>query len=356
MRIKEVFIMRKIYSIVLIFLLVISFSLYASADTSKPYVMKVATEDPAGKKTHPPLVMVETFIQEVTSRSNGRIQIEYYPNRELGTGESTANQLRRGIIQGVILNDGVVGSLYTPIQVLSIPYLFSDREVAWRVLDGQFGKELSDDMAKQTGIRVLNWGENGGFRHYSNNKREIHSPADMKGLKIRTMNVPLHMQIVKDLGASPTPIAWVELYTSLQTGVVDGQENSVTTFMLPKLEEVQKYIVLDGHVYSFIVLALNEKWFQSLPEDLQDIVKSSMEIATVANRGVSVVQEGIGLEYLKKFGVNIYKPSFEEKQQFRNATQASAIEFLRKDPKIGEKWVNDAIAAVNSVEKELGYK
>jgi C4-dicarboxylate-binding protein DctP len=334
-------------------LLVLIASSFSFAD---PIIMKIGTEDPAGSWQHHGGAMVETFIQEVAARSNGRIQVEYYPNRQLGNGESMLAQTRRGIIQVSLQNDGVVGSIYAPLQVLSIPYLFSDREVAWQVLDGPFGQKLSDDMARQTGLRVLKWTESGGFRHYTNNKREIRTPADMRGLKIRTMNVPLHMQIVKDLGASPTPISWSELYTSLQTGVVDGQENSVSTFRVPKLEEVQKYMVLDGHVYAVLMLVFNEQWFQGLPKDLQDVVRNSMEVAGMAERGTSVVGEFVGLQALTQYGVKIYKPSVAEKKMFRDATQASAIQFLRNDQKVGSRWVNDVQSAVEAVERQLGYR
>ncbi len=323
---------------------------------SETYTMKVGTEDPANSWNHHGGVMVETFIREVEARSNGRIQVEYYPNRQLGNGESMLAQTRRGIIQVSLQNDGVIGSIYAPLQVLSIPYLFADREVAWQVLDGPLGQKLSDDMAKKTGLRVFRWTESGGFRNFSNDKKEIHSPSDMKGLKIRTMNVPLHMQIVKDLGASPTPISWSELYTSLQTGVVDGQENSVSTFLVPKLEEVQKYMVLDGHVYSTLQLVFNEEWYNKLPDDLKTVIQNSIEVATVAERGTSVVEEFIGLQKLKDYGVKVYKPSIAEKNQFRRATQPSAINYLKENRNIGPRWVNEALSAVENVEKELGYR
>ncbi len=320
------------------------------------YLMKVGTEDPAGNWGHHGGAMVETFIREVEANSNGRIKVEYYPNRQLGNGESMLTQTRRGILQVSLQNDGVVGSIYQPLQVLSIPYLFADRTVAWTVLDGPIGKELSDDMAQKTGLRVFKWAESGGFRHFSNNQKEIHSPADMSGLKIRTMNVPLHMQIVEDLGASPTPISWSELYTSLQTGVVDGQENSVSTFLIPKLEEVQKFMVLDGHVYATLVLVFNEKWFNTLPRELQAVVLNAVEVATVVDRGVSVVGEYNALKKLKECGVQVYKPTIAEKNAFREATQPSAIKYLRDNSNIGSKWVDAVLKEVTEVEKKLGYE
>ena len=338
-------------AILLVLVCVCSIPAYAA-----DFVMKVGTEDPEGNWSHHGGAMVETFVREVEANSNGRIKVEYYPNRQLGNGESMLTQTRRGILQVSLQNDGVVGSIYQPLQVLSIPYLFADRTVAWSVLDGQVGKKLSDDMAEKTGLRVFKWAESGGFRHFSNNQKEIHTPADMAGMKIRTMNVPLHMQIVEDLGASPTPISWSELYTSLQTGVVDGQENSVSTFLIPKLEEVQKYMVLDGHVYATLVLVFNDRWFNSLPQDLQAVVLNAVEVATVVDRGVSVVGEYLALTKLKDYGVQVYKPTIAEKNAFREATQPSAIKYLRDNPKVGPEWVNYVLKEVDIVEKKLGYK
>ena len=280
--------------------------------------------------------------------------MELFPNGQLGGIESMVNQVRHGVIQATDPAEGHFATTYPPIQVFSIPYLFPSRDVAWTVLDGPFGQKLADDMAATTGLRPLFWSENGGFRHYSNNVREIRSPADMAGLKIRTMNIPLHMEIVENLGASPTPIAWAELYTSLQTGVVDGQENSIATFLIPKLEEVQSHIVLDGHVYSVNTVVVNEAWFQGLPEDLQQAVEHAGRISLAVNRGLTVANELKGLETLREAGVSVYAPTIEEKRQFREATQDAAIEWLRGE--IDPTWVDEMLAAVEAAEKELGYR
>jgi C4-dicarboxylate-binding protein DctP len=294
------------------------------------------------------------FKDEVETRSGGRIAVELYPGSQLGGIESMVNQVRQGVIQATDPSEGHFATTYPPIQVFSIPYLFLTRDIAWHVLDGEFGQKMLADMAEQTGIRPLIWSENGGFRHYSNNVRAIKSPDDMAGLKIRTMNIPLHMEIVKNLGASPTPIAWAELYTSLQTGVVDGQENSIATFMVPKLEEVQDHTVLDGHVYSVNTVILNEAWYQSLPDDLKQVIDRAAEVSLTVNRGLTVSNELIGMDYLKEQGVEIYSPTLEEKRAFREATQEPAIAWLTEQ--IDPAWVDGMLDAVAAAEKSLGYQ
>jgi C4-dicarboxylate-binding protein DctP len=177
-------------------------------------------------------------------------------------------------------------------------------------------------------MRAMVWHENGGYRNYSANK-PLTSVEDLQGLKIRTMNNPVHMEIVKSLGASPTPIPWQDLYTALQTGVVDGQENSLAIFRIPKLEEVQKNIIMDGHVYSPGALYFSQKWLDTLPEDLLEIVKTASENFRDLNREISTKAEADDRAYLESKGVSIYDPTPEQKQQFRELTQAPALEYIK---------------------------
>jgi TRAP-type transport system periplasmic protein len=294
------------------------------------------------------------FAQEVEARSGGRIQVELFPGGQLGGIESMVNQVRQGIIQAADPAEGHFATTYPAVQVFSIPYLFPNREVAWEVLDGEFGQAMIEDMAEKTGMRPLFWSENGGFRHFSNNVRQVRSPEDMQGLKIRTMNIPLHMTIVENLGASPTPVAWAELYTALQTGVVEGQENSIATFLVPKLEEVQDYIVLDGHVYSVNTVILNEDWYQSLPDDLKNVIHQAAHISLAVNRGLTISNEIKGIDYLRERGVDIYAPTAEEHARFREATQEPALAWLRNE--VDAEWIDGILAATAEAEKKWGYR
>jgi C4-dicarboxylate-binding protein DctP len=273
----------------------------------------------------------------------------------LGSPVEQVMQVRQGITQMVCPNSGHFSSIYPSIQVYSIPYLFIDRQIAWHVLNGETFKAMTEDMAKKTGLRMLKIKESGGFRHFSNSKRPLRGADDLKGLKIRVMPSPLFMQIVKDLNASPTPIAFNELYSALQTKVVDGQENPVTTFRWPKLEEVQKYMILDGHVYSFLVNMVNEKWFKSLPENFQGAITQADEYASDIQNALSYLKEDQDLQELKDMGLDIYNPTIAEKNEFRNRTQASAIKWLRSQKDIDEKWIDMVLAETKRVEKQLGY-
>src|SRR5690606_15638957 len=145
--------------------------------------------------------------------------VELYPYGSLGDAASNLEQMLTGTLQGGTPADGALAPFYADIQVFSIPYLFDSAITAYDVLDGEFGQKLSNDMAEKAGLRFIASYDNGGYRNFSNSKRVIKSAQDMQGMKIRTMSIPVHMEIVKALGGSPTPIAFLELYSALQTGV-----------------------------------------------------------------------------------------------------------------------------------------
>jgi tripartite ATP-independent transporter DctP family solute receptor len=297
----------------------------------------------------------KVIIQEIETRSKGRIKVEMYAGGELGTPGQSVLQTRQGIIQMTNVEAGHYTSVYPNIQVFGIPYLFLDRQIAWNMLWGKTAQAIKDDMAKKTGLRPLFFKENGGFRNFSNSKRPLRTAADLKGLKIRTMSSPLHMQIVKDLGASPTPVPFTELYSALQLKVVDGQENSVTIFRWPKLEEVQKYMILDGHVFSFLVNLVNEKWLKSLPKDLQDVILQADEMSVQIHNALSYLEEKKDIAELREMGLDIYEPPLEVKEEFRRLTQKSAIEWMKKQKDIDSKFIDMILEETKQVEKELGY-
>ena len=211
--------------------------------------------------------MFELFESEVEKGSGGAIEMEIVYGGALGKPNERLNQVRHGIIQMSDASDGNYASIYKDIQILSMPYLFPDEETAWKLLDGPIGTAMAEDIRAKTGIRVLGWWESGGFKHYSAN-RAIRTPDDMKGLKMRVM-APIFGIPVRTLGGSATPIAFPELYTSLKTGVVDGQDNAVWVFNLIKLHEVQEYLMLDGHIYAFGPLGINDAWFSGLSDEQQ---------------------------------------------------------------------------------------
>jgi tripartite ATP-independent transporter DctP family solute receptor len=306
-----------------------------------PYVFKLALTDSPELKigkvslVHHSYAAMMTFKTYVEKATKGRMKVELYPYGRLGDVKSNLEQILAGSLQGATPPDGNLAAFYKNVQVLSIPYLFSSREQAYSIIDGKFGKDLFNDMAKKSGLRVLSVFENGGFRSFTNNKRLIKTADDMKGLKFRVMDIPVHMEMVKALGATPTPIAWMELYSALQTGVVDGQENSALTIIAGSLQEVQKYYTLDNHLMGTAVIVTSERWMKSLPKDIQAaMVKGGIE-AQKAARETVLENEKEAYDFLKNAGVTIYAPTAAEMKTFKRA-QEPCIKWLKNnvDPKL----------------------
>lgn len=341
--------LKHVKTVVLAVLLGLIFSGVAFAAT---YTLKLAHSNPERDYSHlhSPLVV---FKNEVERRTGGNVTVTLYPNGTLGSQKAMLEQLQRGLIQGVSISEGGVVPFYPDLAVLSIPYLFRENDVAYEVLDGPFGQFLIEDMTKKTGLRPLAWGEDAGFRHFTSSKRPIKEPADLQGMKIRTMPVPAHIEMVKALGGIPTPVSWSELYTALQTTVADGQENPIGNIRVARLDEVQKHLVLDGHLYSVVAIFINNKWLQSLPAEYRQAIMMAGRIAAQSTRYLSRVNENIDLEYLKGKGMSVYAPTATEKDAFKQATQAPVIEFLKKslNPEIVDRIMQETKAA----EVKLGY-
>lgn len=303
---------------------------------------------------HVTVAAVYGFEDAITSLTGGAFNVDFKHSGVLGGQVETLSQTQAGVIQATTPAIPALAGFYPSIQILSIPYLWKSPVVAWEVLDGPFGEAFFEDMAKKTGIRVITIFDNGGYRSFTNNKREVRSAQDMRGLKIRVMESPTEMKIVSSIGASPTPIPWVELYTALQTGVVDGQENSPATIIAGSLYEVQKYYTLDEHTLSLAVFAVSEKWFQGLPRDVQNSVKIAGKIASVCGRGAAYTNNKVALEFIKNKGVQVYAPTASEKATFSAAAQKPVIDWMRAQPKIEEKWLDMLLEEVSKANRKYG--
>ena len=303
---------------------------------------------------HAGAVAFKTYVEK---ESNGKIQVNISPAAALGNTASLQEMTMTGEIEASTSHtEGTIAIVYPNIQCLSIPYLFTNVDQALEVFRGDFGKKLWEDMRLQTGLRMIGIWDNGGFRNFTNNKREVHNPEDMKGLSIRTMDNPSHMEIVRSLGAKPTPISWAETYTALQTGVVDGHENSIPTMILGSIQEVQKYMTMDGHVYSQLHMMVNDKWFNGLSKENQEIILRGGEVAGVAGERANRVYRAIGREICVKAGVKFYDPTVDEINQFKALAQPPVLKFIREKGVKDPKWVDEIIKEADKALYTLGYK
>ena len=272
------------------------------------------------------------------------ITVELFPAKALGDENDLVQQVQEGTTHMAMVS-GAMATVCKAADVLNIPYTFASPTIAWDVLDGPFGQELADFCLEKTGMRTLAFGET-GFRNFTNNVREIKSPADMKGLKFRVQPIPLYVEMVKGLGGEPTPIAWSELPNALSTGVVDGQENPVGVIYNNKLHKLQKYLVLDGHVYAADFILINDDFFQSLSENDQAIISKAARIAGVMGRAIQQFNTAEGVTKVAAEGMMVHSPTAEEMAQFQELAQPAVKEWLAGELGDDAVWIEKLDAAV----------
>jgi TRAP-type transport system periplasmic protein len=287
--------------------------------------------------------MYRTFAEQVEANSGMTVNLVY--GGALGNPNDRLAQMRRGVLEMTDAADGNYASIHSDIMVLNMPYLFPSEQVAWQVLDGPFGQAMAEDIRERTGIRVLGWWESGGFKHFSAN-RAVQTPADMAGLKIRVLG-PLATIPVEAMGASASPVAFGELYTALSTGVVDGQDNSVSVFNLIRLYEVQSHLSLSGHVYAFGPLGISDAFFSGLPQADQQVILDAAAAAIAYNRETSRAVEASALERAEAAGVTVLRLTDAQRDAFRQVMQPVAIDWLRANVD-NPDLIDAALAAVEA--------
>ncbi len=283
---------------------------------AKTYTIKLAYVVPETQSTH--IAAAEVFKPYVEEASKGQIKVELFPNGQLGGDRQAIEAVQLGTVQMTIPAAAVLSGFEPKFQVFDLPFVFKSKEAAYKALDGELGDRLAETLLP-LGLRNLAYAEN-GFRHISNNRAPIHTPEDLAGFKIRTMENPVHMATFKALGANPTPISFGELYTALQQKVVDAQENPIPLVYTSKFYEVQKYYSLTGHVYAATVLLMNEPFFASLPEDLQKVVVEGAVRYRTYQRELSQKQDEEMIAKLREAGMEVNELTEEEKRPFIEKT------------------------------------
>jgi len=264
----------------------------------------------------------------VAERMGGRYRIELFPNFQLGGEREMTEGAQLGTIDLVITSTGPVGNFVPDTLITDIPFLFRDYAHARGVLDGSIGQAILDKCPAK-GLICLAWSEN-GFRHMTNNRREVKAPEDARGLKIRTMENQVHMQAFRTIGVLPTPMAFPEVFNALQTGTVDGQENPIGVIVSAKLNQVQRHLTLTGHVYSPALVLMSPAAFNRMSEaDRRMIVQIAREGAQVSRQRVEQLERE-GIEQLRAGGMQIRSLSAAERAAFQNALAPAYADYARR--------------------------
>jgi TRAP-type transport system periplasmic protein len=325
----------------------VAVSLVAAPAAQAQKLLKYAHFQPA-KDDQPKHVAALAFKEHVEKATGGSLKVEIYPAGQFGKDQPTMEGVKLGTLELAVAHDGAVATVHKPIGVLGIPFLFDNHEHAWRVYDSKWKDGFSADMVSKSGIRMLGLADN-GVRHFTNSLRPIKSPADMKGMKIRIQPSPVFQKLVESLGASASAIPWAELPTALQQKVVDGQENGVTNILAASLYQSQKFVTLDGHVWSVHAYVINDRFYQGLSAAERKAVDEGTLKAIAIHRKMTSDQDKAAKAILEKVGMQVTVLSPDEVAPFRKLAQPPVKEWAEKE--IGKPYVDQLFAAIGATRK-----
>jgi len=276
--------------------LTLGFGAAAHAQTT----MKISIS--VGQNSHQG-VGIDVFAREVEKRTNGRYKVQTFYSGSLGGERESVEAVQLGTQELTLTSTGPIPNFVPAARILDIPFLFRDKAHARAVLDGPIGQEMLKEFEPK-GFKALAWAEN-GVRHMTNSKRAVNGPDDLKGLKMRTMENPVHVAAYKGFGIITTPMAFAEVFTALQQGTVDGQENPLSVIMAAKFDQVQKHLTLTGHVYSPCVMLMNKSAFDKLSAADQQAFLEAAKEAVKANRARVDEDDAKGVAELRGKGMQV---------------------------------------------------
>jgi len=324
------------------------------AATAQEFTIRATANSNENDEDYDGLVVFKNFVE---SASNGAIAVELFIGTQLcSNGAECIQGVADGSIDVYVTTSGGASGVFPYIQVFDLPYVMRDDRVAEAVLtEGPFVRLLRDKALAASGdtVRIMTIGNTGGWRNFANTQRRLAEPGDMDGLKIRTVVADLPQELVKALGASPTPIPWPELFTSLQTGVVEGSKNGITDIMNMKFPEAGlQYVTLDGHAYMAAIWVMNNAKFKSMPEDLRRVVVdgfTQLQQATFASpkrKSIPAYEEFVA------GGGDLYVPSPEQKAAFAEAA-APVYDWFNQNVDGGEEVLTALREAVSRAEASI---
>ncbi len=289
-------------------------------------------------------VLLAKYKADVESKSKGRIKVKLKLGGTLGDENETVTKCHRGQIQAVGASTGALASLVPELNVVELPYLFRNAEEADAIIDKVLTPEL-EKLFKKRGVILGFWSEN-GFRHFGTRSRAIKSPADLKGLKMRSQESPVHMSMYKAFGASATPIPTTEVPQALATGNVDGFDQSALYALATSWTKSIKYFTVSEHIYQPAAIIYNAEWFEKLPADLQQIVVGAgRDLQGGGRKAVRDIFPEL-LEIMKAEKIEIVRHTPEERAVFQKAAEATYKDFRKEQNKDAVRLLDLATKAL----------
>ena len=276
---------------------------------------------------HQAMLQTDVYLNEV---SQGKMRLQIYPNQQLGSERECLELLQIGSLDMTKVSGAVLENFAPKLRIFGLPFLFDNKEHLFKVLDGTIGKELLKE-GEEYWLKGVGFYDSGSRSFYTK-ERPVQQPEDLEGLKIRVQESVSAFDMVKQLGASPTPISWGELYTALQQGVVDGAENNPPSFYLSRHYEVCKYYSIDEHTMIPDVLLVSTHLWNRLSSEEQGWLQKAIDQSIPYQRDLWIQSENESLQAVIESGVEV---SYPKKNRFQEATQKMYQDF-KKDPQMAE--------------------
>lgn len=318
-------------------LAVIAAAFLPTSIEAQEYKLRLAIGDPIISTV---AIGAQKFAEIVSEKTNGNVELEIFPDGILFGGDQNAavNLLGDGALDMVILSSNVFASFEPRMNAMSLPYLFSDYDELLKYMEGQPGQTLLASLDR-LGIKGLAMMLR-TFRHITTADRAITKVEDLKGLKLRVPNNQLYVKFFQAVGANPTPMAFTEVYTALQLGAIDGQENPIEIPLSNRFYEVQNHLNITGHIGDAYILAVNENLWDSLPEDLQQIMQESALEAAEFKGNYDRQEEARMIDELKEKGMEIHELEPEEKAKLQQIALDLYPEF---ESLIGAEFMSESL-------------
>lgn len=324
----------RVVGVLVTILIVFFFFLSCRNTTGKKIVMKVAHN---GNEKHPHQAGFEKFKEFLENETKGAVEVQIFPNEQLGSEEEASQMVKLGLLSASAASaGGGLASFVSEAELFNLPFIFRDMEHFYRVLDGPIGQQVARAIEKKLNCVVLGYWFS-GIRNAWNSKRPILGPEDLKGLKIRVMSSPILLETFNALGAQATPMAFGELYSALQMGVVDGAETDHIDLLYEKFHEVTKHVSYTNHMFLAVALIFSKKQFDRLPPDIQQAVLKAGRASVMVQREVMETRTASALEELKKLGLEFYEV---DKKPFRDKI---VNVYKNNAEKVGGMQVIDAV-------------
>lgn len=284
------------------------------------------------------------FAELVDERSNGMITIQIFDSGQLGNEVQQIGALQGGLQEFAYISSSPLASIVPGLQVLDFPGLMTTREEAFALLDGPIGQGMLEEFSARNLIGLGYW-EN-GFRQFTNSRRPIHTLEDFAGLKVRVIQNPIYIDLFRQLGANPVPMAYTELYTALETNMVDGQDNAMSTNVMARFDEVQRYLTITNHIYNAMILVGSKAMWDTMSDQEREIIATSATDAGIFQRALSEAQEQEQIAHMETQGmvVNVLSPEVSAQM---NETLTAVVE--KYTSMVGEEFVKAAYAEVEKV-------